>query len=254
MIERPNVPPEGDDRPTAAAFATDASRGEGLGGAQTGGLSDPRALQILSIEHSNLVATRSMLWSESFARAALFVSVLSASVVALSLIGTSRPDFRTFALILLPVALFVGIGTFVRLDDSNREEALWVVAMNRLRHAYVAMVPGLADRFVSGTTDDFAGIVRSYGRDPGTHYSFLHFFVTIPGTVAVVDGVIAGVIAAEAFEPLAWPALVEAAAALAIGFGVTTALGLRSKRHFDALVAANPPKFGGTPPSGGAGQ
>jgi hypothetical protein len=84
-----------------------------------------------------------------FARAALFVSVLSASVVALSLIGTSRPDFRTFALILLPVALFVGIGTFVRLDDSNREEALWVVAMNRLRHAYVAMVPGLADRFVS---------------------------------------------------------------------------------------------------------
>jgi hypothetical protein len=56
------------------------------------------------------------------------------------------------------------------------------------------------------------------------------------------------------FEPLAWPALVEAAASLAIGFGVTTALGLRSKRPFDALVAANPPKFGGAPPSGGASQ
>jgi hypothetical protein len=103
VIEQPSVQPGTEQRSSPAVAFTERSRGDDL--------SDPRVLQILSIEHSNLIATRSMLWNESFARAALFVSVLSASVVALSLIGTSRPDFGTFALILLPVALFVGIGT-----------------------------------------------------------------------------------------------------------------------------------------------
>ena len=49
----------------------------------------------------------------------------------------------TFALILLPVTLFIGIATFFRLDDANREEALWMGAMNRIRHAYVTMVPAV---------------------------------------------------------------------------------------------------------------
>lgn len=192
-----------------------------------------------------------MLWNESFARAALFVSVLSASVVALSLIGTSRSDFRTFALILLPVALFIGIGTFVRLDDSNREETLWVGAMNRLRHAYVTMVPELAGRFVSGMTDDVEGVVRSYGLDQSVRYTFWHFFVTIPGTIAVVDGVIAGVIAAEAVMPLNWPDLLQGATAVAVGLGLTALLGYRSKRRFDVWVATAPSRFPDSPEGAG---
>jgi len=246
VIEQRSVQPETEQRSSPAVVCTGRSDGDDL--------SDPRVLQILSIEHANLIATRSMLWNESFARAALFVSVLSASVVALSLIGTSRPDFGTFALILLPVALFVGIGTFVRLDDSNREETLWVGAMNRLRHAYVTMVPGLADRFVAGITDDIEGVVRSYGLDPSVRYTFWHFFVTIPGTVAVVDGVIAGVIAAEALVPLGWPGLVHGGAAVAVGLGVTAALGYRSKRRFDVWVATAPSKFPDSPTGAGSLQ
>src|SRR5215208_3649424 len=141
MYERATLPPEQGTQPPVDTAKSAAGQS---------GLDDPRALQILSTEHWSLLATRSMLWSESFARSALFLSVLSASVVALSLIGTDRPDFVGFALILLPVTLFIGVATFLRIDDSNREEALWVAAMNRIRHGYVAMVPAVAERFITG--------------------------------------------------------------------------------------------------------
>ena len=112
MHERPTLPPEHAAQPLAvASVASD-------GGQAATGLDDPRALQILSTEHWSLLANRSTLWNESFARSGLFLSVLSASVVALSLIGTDRPDFRTFALILLPVTLFIGVGTFFRIRPA----------------------------------------------------------------------------------------------------------------------------------------
>jgi hypothetical protein len=247
MQERPSLPPEHGGQPPVAS-ATGATRGADLG------LDDPRALQILSTEHWSLLATRSMLWNEAFARAALFLSVLSASVVALSLIGTERPDFRVFALIVLPVTLFIGVATFLRIEDSNREEALWVVAMNRIRHGYVTMVPGIANRFVSGVTDDVTGITRSYGQPPDVRYSIWHFFVTIPGMIAVVDGVIAGVIAATALSPAGLPTIGLGAVALVAGMTTTLLLGIRSKRKFDEFAAAHQPRFPDLPPPMTDGQ
>ena len=51
----------------------------------------PAALrvQILSTEHWSLLATRSQTWNESFARAQMFLSALSASVIALALVAQS---------------------------------------------------------------------------------------------------------------------------------------------------------------------
>src|SRR5712672_1156236 len=112
MQERPALPPE-----HAVGLPPRLDPGSSPGT----GLDDPRAMQILSTEHWSLLAARSLIWTESFARAGLFLSLLSASVVALSLIGTESQDFLTFALILLPVTLFAGIATFFRLDDANRE-------------------------------------------------------------------------------------------------------------------------------------
>src|SRR5690349_12207179 len=99
---------------------------------------DPRSLQILSTEHWSLLATRSLSWNESFSRAGLFLSVVSATAVALALVGqaTSFGDrFTAFALVMLPVDLFVGLATFTRLDEVNGEDFLWVAGMNRIRHA-----------------------------------------------------------------------------------------------------------------------
>jgi hypothetical protein len=242
MQERPNLPPEHAAPPLMAAAAGPPPAG-------ATGLDDPRALQILSTEHWSLLATRSLIWTESFARAGLFLSLLSASVVALSLIGTASPDFLTFALILLPVTLFAGVATFFRLDDANREEALWMAAMNRIRHAYVTIVPGVADRFTAGYTDDPMGIGRSYGLRGDVRYTIFHFFVTMPGMIAVVDAVIAAVIAGAALSRLGFAGMGVGGAALIVGIVTAILLGLRSQRAFNGFITSYRPRFA-EPPSG----
>jgi hypothetical protein len=124
---------------------------------------DPRSLQILTTEHWSLLATRSLSWNESFSRAGLFLSVVSATAVALALVGQAtgfNDHFTAFALVMLPIALFVGLATFTRLDEVNAEDFVWVSGMNRIRHAYLQMNPRLQDYFITGWTD-----VRGHGAD-----------------------------------------------------------------------------------------
>jgi hypothetical protein len=237
MNERPTIPMEIGSQPIAEARAT----------AVGVGLDDPRALQILATEHWSLLAARSMLWSESFSRSAIFLSVLSASVVALSLIGTQRSDFLGFALILLPVTLFIGLGTFLRLDDSNREEALWVVGMNRIRNGYVTMVPAVAERLTAGYTDDMAGVAQSYGLPPSASYSVTHFFVTMPGMIAVIDGVLGGAIAAAALGLAGLSVPILAVAGILAAGALIGVLALRSQRSFAAFVGRMTPRFAQPP-------
>jgi hypothetical protein len=155
-------------------------------------------LQILTTEHWSLLSTRALSWNEAFSRASMFLTVLSGSVVTLALVagvmGFDR-GFVTFALLLLPIVLFAGIATFRRLIEINREDVRWVVGMNRLRHAYVESAPELRPYFVTGWTDDERGIMTSFAARPGAG-SFVHEFVTTPGLIAVIDGVVAGVLAA----------------------------------------------------------
>ena len=250
MHDRPTLPPEHGLAPAAGPAAAGRPGDPGDPGAPRPslGLDDPRAMQILSTEHWSLLATRSLIWTESFARAGLFLSLLSASVVALSLIGTESEDFLTFALILLPVTLFIGIATFFRLDDANREEALWMAAMNRIRHAYVTMVPAIAERLISGYTDDNLGISRSYGIAGDVRYTILHFFVTMPGMIAVVDAVIAAVIAAAALSKMSMDGTVTGAFAVIVGLVAAFLLGLRSQRAFNGSITRFESRFPDPPP------
>jgi uncharacterized membrane protein YeaQ/YmgE (transglycosylase-associated protein family) len=160
-------------------------------------LDDPRALQILSTEHWSLLATRSLSWNESFSRAGLFLSVLSATSVALALVAQATSfdgRFVAFALVILPIDLFVGLATFTRLEEVNAEDAVWVAGMNRIRHAYLEMNEGLRPFFIAGSTDDRAGIAQTYGiHRPGN--PLLHWLVTTPGMIAAINGALAGLIA-----------------------------------------------------------
>ena len=155
-------------------------------------------LQILTTEHWSLLSTRALSWNEAFSRATMFLSTLTGSVVALALVAGVMgfaEGFVAFALLLLPVVLFAGVTTFRRLIEIDREDVVWVIGMNRLRHAYLAAAPELRPYFVTGWTDDERGIMTTFAARPGPG-SFAHEFVTTPGLVAVIDGVVAGVLAA----------------------------------------------------------
>lgn len=156
-------------------------------------------VQMLATEHWSLLATRSMSWNESFARSGMFLSLLSGAVVALALVAQATSfgeGFVLFALLLLPVVLFVGLATYVRLIEVQNEDVVWVRGMNRLRRAYLEIDPEIARHFVTGSSEDTAGVLRTYG----THIdaagsNLLHGFVTTPATIAFVDAMVAAVLA-----------------------------------------------------------
>src|SRR5436309_14957040 len=102
------------------------------------GTSPAMRLQILSTEHWSLLASRSLAWNESFSRAGMYLTTLSGAIVALGLVGGATgfgQSFTLFALVILPVVLFIGLATWIRLGASNYHEALCVVGMNRIRAA-----------------------------------------------------------------------------------------------------------------------
>jgi hypothetical protein len=98
-------------------------------------------LQILSTEHWSLLASRSLAWNEVFGRAGMFLSALSGAIVALALVGQGTgfgQSFALFAIVILPVVLFLGVTTFVRLGASNYHDAQCVIGMNRIGRAAIS--------------------------------------------------------------------------------------------------------------------
>jgi hypothetical protein len=154
-------------------------------------------LQILSTEHWSLLASRGLAWNESFTRASMFLSTLTGSIVALSLIGGVdgfNDAFFVVALIVLPVVLFVGIGTWFRMGAANYHDAIAVAGMNRIRAAYLEIAPDLAPYFVMGVHDDAPGIGLTMAVPPGTA-PVVHLIAGTPTLVMVLNAIVAGAIA-----------------------------------------------------------
>jgi hypothetical protein len=157
-------------------------------------------LQVLSTEHWSLLASRSLAWNESFSRAGMFLSTLSGAIVALALVAqaTSFGDgFRLFALVILPVVLFIGLGTLFRLGLANYHDGICVVGMNRIRAAYFERVPEVRRYFVMPGHDDDAAVWRAMAMDPGIPMPVI-LLASAPTLVAVVNAVLAAAIGAIA--------------------------------------------------------
>jgi hypothetical protein len=158
----------------------------------------PNAAAILATEHWSLLGPRSLIWNEAMSRTTLFLTVLSASIIALALLADATgfgPQTTTLALVLLPIVLLLGIATYVRLVQINTEEFQLVLAMNRLRRAYLKIEPGLEPYFTTGHHDDERGLVTTYMlQKPTQARLWLHFLVNTPTIVATVDAALATVI------------------------------------------------------------
>lgn len=105
---------------------------------------------------------------------------------------------RVVALLLLPLLVAIGLATVVRLVQLNAEDVELVGAMNRLRRGYLDLAPELEQYFVTGHTEDMAGIMQTYGgrhtRLPAAQYlSSIALLVSL--IVATLTGALAGVVA-----------------------------------------------------------
>jgi hypothetical protein len=199
----------------------------------------PHAAQVLGTEHWSLIAARSLIWNEAQSRATVFLTVLSASIIALALLADATgfgAQTTTLALVLLPVVFFLGIAAHGRLVDINREEVELVLAMNRLRRAYLQLAPALEPYFTTGHHDDERGLAASYlraGRGGPRLGRWIQFLVNTPTIVATVDAALAAAIVVLVVRA-AEAATTVAVAAGAVAFLVVwAALFLLQRRALD---------------------
>jgi hypothetical protein len=182
--------------PPAGVSAT----GEASTGEATGPLEDPRVLQILSTEHWSLLSARSLVYNESFARAGMFLTFLSASLVALAFVASAMAFDRTFLLLasmLLAIDLIIGLATFGRMLETSMDDLRAIAGMNRIRNAYVQIAPAILPYLISGIYDDSAGVMQTYGEPEvrGGVAAFIHGLTTAGGMIAVIDAILAAALA-----------------------------------------------------------
>lgn len=158
-------------------------------------------LDALGKEYAVLASMLATVWSASLSRVSLFLGVVSAVGVALGFAAQAGSGFGStftvFALVALPLALLLGLGTFVRSIELQREAFVYITGMNRIRHAIADTVPASRPYFVLSIYDDALGVFRSQGtgirlRPPRRQLVFA--LVQTQGIVAAICAALAGII------------------------------------------------------------
>jgi hypothetical protein len=220
-----------------------------------GPLADPRALTILTTEHWSLLSARSLVYNEAFARTGMFLTFLSASLVALALLGQAMGfdrDFLVIAGVILGFDVFIGFATLGRVASASNDDLRCIAGMNRIRHAYLEIAPELEPFFITSSYDDLKGILSTYGEPVGERPSmflgFIHGLTTTDGMVTMITTGVAAILGAVV------ALLIGATPNIAIAAGLGTfivlllvmsAVGFRNFSRFGARLG---PRFP-TPPT-----
>jgi hypothetical protein len=222
------------------------------------GLNDPRALTILTTEHWSLLSARSLVYNEAFSRAGMFLTFLSATLVALGLVATQMAfasGLLLVAAIVLAVDLFVGVATMGRVATATSEDVRYLQGMNRIRHAYHELVPGLERYFIAGKHDDIRGVFEVYGaaEEIMGRAGILHGFTTVVGMIGVICAAVAGALAGVlALLVGAAPELAGIVAIAAFLIGVAASIATMNKQ-LSAFARTMRPVFPSPVPGDGSG-
>lgn len=156
--------------------------------------SDRQALiQVLTTEHFTLQGARSSAVAETNSRLQIYMAVLSSSILGLALVAQfSKTAFFTFAFVLLPMVYVFGLATITRLRQSWLE---WFIAgqgMGRIRRFFVETAPEAERYLILPATDEPWVVLGGTGIKQGNIWRGL---VTAAGVVAMINSVVAGVLA-----------------------------------------------------------
>jgi hypothetical protein len=226
-MEERSTQPGATERPIPAADEPAQALGPGH-------LADPRALTILTTEHWSLLTARSLVYNEAFARAGMFLTFLTGTLVALGFLASAMvspdsgfgPDFLILATVLLGLDLFVGLATLGRITGASVEELRAVQGMNRLRHAYLEMAPSLEPYFSTSRHDDLTSVLAVYGPTAARGSALgnlAHGLTTTPGMVGTITAAVGGAFAAALALLVGASSTIGVVAGL-LGFAILTVI------------------------------
>ena len=175
-------------------------------------------------EHFNLQTARSITVAEANGRASIYLAALSSNLIALAFIGQmSRlgAAFYAFALILLPVLVFVGVVTFLRLVQSSLEDIAFAHRIALLRDLYLRLSPEL-EPYVLAVRGG-PGETAERAQPTPTAWQLT---LTAAGMVAVVNSVVVAAVAGVALAAAGVHSL-----ALPLGIGALVGAGALTQHH-----------------------
>ncbi|GAB3602858.1 hypothetical protein [Microbacterium aureliae] len=178
-----------------------------------------RRAQILATEHWGLLAARGTAQSEVLTRITIYLTLVSAGLVTISILGQASGFGEWFAPAALGILAFlvvVGFMTQTRVSNVAEEDMMYVVAMNRLRGAYADLDPAVEDIFLASVADDQTGLERTYSFL--RRRSFSHLFGSSAILIMFVNAAVLGLFGGSLTYAL------SAAMPAAIAVGVTLAV------------------------------
>jgi hypothetical protein len=187
-------------------------------------------LTALTTEHFGLAGTRAQVTGESSARAALYISAVSSTLVALGFIGQISEvgdAFNVFALTALPTLYVLGLFTFVRTIESGVEDLMMGRAINRIRNYYLQVAGEEARYFMLSAHDDALGVMRNMGVSLQRRQQYF----TTGSMIAVINSVVGGGAVAIAIGALTGAALGICAAGGGVAAVVSLVLLMRMENR-----------------------
>lgn len=192
-------------------------------------------------EHNNLTSRRGTLTSETTGRVAAYLSTLSAALVALGFVASGDQagfgdQFYAFGAVALLLTSVVGLVTFIRCLQGSVEDVVLSERIERIRRAYLELIPGLTDHIEPPFESNLGEARRASGM---TGPSGWQLVLTLAGLVSIVNSAVIGVVAGFLLQLVDADPVVSwiAGALLAV---LSIAAHLRSQqRSFTAAERAN---------------
>ena len=184
-----------------APLPGDRAQEHGLAGGQMG--VPERDDKFLTTEHAALQAASNAAVAEGSGRAALYLTTISGTLIALSFIGQISHlgfSFFVFALVLFPSLFFLGLVTFQRAVETGVQNTLYIRGMNRIRRYYIETAPQLRKYYILSTHDDALGALFSMGLLNPQRRRWWEAMMTTGGMVAFINSVLAGVFVGMVFR------------------------------------------------------
>jgi hypothetical protein len=188
---------------------------------------EPYVVQIVTTEHYNLQAARSLAASDANGRAALFLGTVSGTLIALAFVGNVShvgtrlgAAFFVFAFVLFPSLVFLGLATFDSVLQSGIEASIQARGIYRIRQLYVELAPQVHEYLILPAHGEATGFFR--------RARWWQSFLTLAGVVAVINAILAGVFIGLLVAQLGTPTL---ALCVVVGLALFLALLLAQLRY-----------------------
>lgn len=152
-----------------------------------------RMNSFMTTEHFTLQAARGIINSEIMSRVSIYFMTLSSVLIATAFLAQAPAMDELFVLFLaigFPVVLLLGFFTLARLMILSGMDAVYIRAINRVRHFYVQAAPEARAFLLFPPYDDDQSVLK-YG---GYEFSFWSGMLSAPNAVGVTNSIAATVL------------------------------------------------------------